>query len=90
MTAGLALAATLVLFATSTAGAGSPIAVKAACSVGPIHCMALLRTDIPIVAQAQAAYGGFGFGPADLRAAYNIKQTAVQPGSGQTVALVDA
>jgi len=50
--------------------------------------MSVLRTDIPIVANAQAAHDGFG--PADLRAAYNIRKTALQNGNGQTVAVVDA
>ena len=80
----------LALFAgrTATAGAASPITVKAMCTVGPIRCMSVLRTDIPIVANAQAAHDGFG--PADLRAAYNIRKTALQNGNGQTVAVVDA
>ena len=86
--AGLGLAVALALAATSTAGAGSPITVRADCTVGPIRCMSVLRTDIPIVTNAQAAHSGYG--PADLRAAYNIKQTALQRGKGQTVAVVDA
>jgi subtilase family serine protease len=47
--------------------------------------MDLLRTDIPIVQQAQAAHSGFG--PADLHAAYNLPTGG---GVGQTVAVVDA
>ena len=88
LAAGIVLVAALALAATSTAGAGSPITVKAVCTVGPIRCQSALRTDIPIVKQAQAAHDGFG--PADLRAAYNIKSLALQRGQGQTVAIVDA
>jgi hypothetical protein len=77
----------LVAGRTASAGASSPITVKAMCTVGPIRCMSVLRTDIPIVTNAQAAHGGYG--PADLHAAYNLKTTA-KAGIGQTVALVDA
>jgi subtilase family serine protease len=77
----------LVAGKTATAGAASPITVKAMCTVGPIRCMSVLRTDIPIVANATAAHGGYG--PADLHAAYNLK-AATKAGTGQTVALVDA
>ena len=64
LAAGIVLATALALVATSAAGAGPPITVKAVCTVGPIRCRAVLRTDIPIVKQAQAAHDGFG--PADL------------------------
>jgi subtilase family serine protease len=47
--------------------------------------MTLLRTDLPIVAAAQAAHDGYG--PADLHAAYRLPTSG---GDHQTVALVDA
>ena len=58
LAAGLVLAAVLALAATSTAGAGSPISVRVDCTTGPIRCMSMLRTDIPIVTNAQAAHAG--------------------------------
>jgi subtilase family serine protease len=58
------------------------------CTTGPIRCESALRTDIPIVAQATAAHSGYG--PADLRAAYNLATASAKRGFGQTVAIVDA
>ena len=51
LTAAFVSLALLAFFAASTAGAGaaSPISVKPVCTVGPIHCMSVLRTDIPVV-----------------------------------------
>ena len=40
------------------------------CTIGPIRCQSPLRTDIPIVAQADG--GALGLGAADLRAAYKL------------------
>ena len=58
------------------------------CTVGPIRCLALLRTDLPLVHQATAAHDGFG--AQDLQAAYNLASAAATRGGKQTVALVDA
>jgi subtilase family serine protease len=78
--------ASFLVAGTASAGAPAP-AVKAVCSVGPIRCLSLIRTDIAAVPQAQAAHAGFG--PADLISAYNLKN-AIGNGGSQTVAIVDA
>jgi subtilase family serine protease len=62
-------------------------AVQAVCAVGPIRCLALLRTDIPAVPDAEAAHDGYG--PAELRSAYKLSSAATA-GTRQTVAIVDA
>jgi subtilase family serine protease len=56
-----------------------------------MSCMALIRTDIR--QRLEAAFGhdapvGYGYGPSDLRSAYNLPSTTA--GRGQTVAVVDA
>jgi len=79
-----ALAAVMV---PGGARAATP-SVKAACTVGPIRCLALVRTDIRAVAAAQAAHDGYG--PAELRSAYKLASAAAKRGAGQTVAIVDA
>jgi len=70
----------LLAATTGTAGAASPITVRAVCTAGPIRCMSVLRTDIPVVANAQAAHDGYG--PADLRAAYNHPGVAITASAG--------
>jgi subtilase family serine protease len=84
----LALAALVAALApgSSRAGTAAP-AFKAVCSVGPIRCMSLIRTDIPAVPLAEAAHDGLG--PTDLLGAYNLK-SAISRGGNQTVAIVDA
>ncbi len=88
----LALAGVIAVAAVAVSQAGASASIpgtfKTVCSTGPIRCMALLRTDIPAVANAQAAHDGFG--PADLRSAYNLASAAKKGGKGQTVAIVDA
>jgi subtilase family serine protease len=58
------------------------------CGVGPVRCLSGLRTDLPVVADAQEAHSGYG--APDLRAAYKLASAAATRGSGQTVAIVDA
>src|SRR5213078_1973287 len=63
-------------------------AFTAVCSTGPIRCMAEIDNYALAVPGAQAAHDGYG--PADLRSAYNIAAAAADRGKGQTVAIVDA
>jgi subtilase family serine protease len=82
-----ALAAVLAIVAAQAAATNVPT-LKPACTVGPIRCQLLLRTDVPVVADATAAHSGLG--APDLRAAYNLASAAATKGGNQTVALVDA
>ncbi|HEY0364323.1 MAG TPA: hypothetical protein VGC83_18740 [Solirubrobacteraceae bacterium] len=70
------------------AGAHAAPSVKPACTVGPVRCLALVRTDIAAAPAAQAAHDGYG--PADLLSAYKLASAAARRGAGQTVAIVDA
>jgi subtilase family serine protease len=59
-----------------------------------MHCMALKRTDVhPMTASALAVTPNAtvsGYGPTQLRSAYNLAAAAAANGAGETVALVDA
>ena len=77
----------LILAASSQASAPAP-AFKAVCSLGPVRCMSMIRTDLPAVPFAQAAHDGYG--PADLLSAYKLASAAKDRGGNQTVAIVDA
>jgi hypothetical protein len=81
-----ALAALAMAIPGGASAAG--ISVKPACTIGPVRCLALVRTDIDAVPLAQAAHDGYG--PADLRSAYKLTSAASNGGAGQTVAIVDA
>jgi subtilase family serine protease len=80
--------------AASSGHATAASDVRRACAVthapGVMSCMALIRTDVR--QRSAAAVGkkvvGFGYGPSDLRSAYNLPSTTA--GSGQIVAVVDA
>jgi subtilase family serine protease len=85
---GLAGIAVLGAVAVPRSGAATAPTLRPFCTVGPIRCMSALRTDLPIVADATASHDGYG--PADLRKAYNLASAAVTNGKGQTVALVDS
>ncbi|MDT4916265.1 MAG: hypothetical protein QOH89_965 [Pseudonocardiales bacterium] len=65
------------------------ISIRAACAtvqrVGFAHCNASLLASLKGVPHAAAAPSGYG--PADLKAAYNLDTTR---GTGQTIAIVDA
>jgi subtilase family serine protease len=80
---GLAVGAGAHAAASSTA-----VAFKAICTTGPIQCLSLLRTDILAKPGEQTPHDGYG--PADLRSAYNLASAASSRGKGQTVAIVDA
>jgi subtilase family serine protease len=84
----LALAGIVAAVGAAQAGAAGTPQFRALCTTGPIRCQTLLRTDIPIVAAAQAAHDGYG--PADLQAAYNLVKAAKKNGKGQTIGIVDA
>ena len=80
--------------AAGHARAGAASNVRRACAVthqpGIMSCMVLIRTD---VRQRNAAFPrgkvvGFGYGPAQLRSAYNLPSTTA--GAGQIIAVVDA
>jgi subtilase family serine protease len=83
-----ACAAALAALTTAGAAHAATVSVKPACTVGPVRCLALIRTDIHAVPAAQAAHDGYG--PADLRSAYRLSSAAAKRGAGQTVAIVDA
>jgi hypothetical protein len=61
---------------------------------GHAACLALVRTNVPELAQAGLSRGkapyGIGYGPVDLRAAYNVTAASVSDGSGATVAVIGA
>ncbi|HEX3805969.1 MAG TPA: hypothetical protein VHV52_04225 [Gaiellaceae bacterium] len=80
-------AAALVGIATQARATSVP-SLRPFCTVGPIHCMSFLRTDLPIVQDATAAHDGYG--AQDLQSAYNLASASASKGGGQTVALVDA
>src|SRR5260370_7020443 len=80
--------------AAGPARAGAASNVRRACAVtrqpGIMSCMVLIRTD---VRQRNAAFPrgkvvGFGYGPAQLRSAYNLPSTTA--GAGRIIAVVDA
>src|SRR5437868_1746496 len=90
------LAALMLLVIPATAGAAAHIKYhKAVC--GPVQgkkarCESQVRTKAPGPAAAPLATTSYqnGYGPPDLRSAYNIVNTAVSNGAGRTVAIVDA
>ncbi|MFE7323737.1 carboxypeptidase regulatory-like domain-containing protein [Streptomyces sp. NPDC057565] len=53
---------------------------------GEMSCLAMVRTDVSAVKGLQLDAAPAGFGPADLRSAYNLPAA----GSTETVAIVDA
>ncbi|MFH8473969.1 carboxypeptidase regulatory-like domain-containing protein [Streptomyces sp. NPDC018000] len=53
---------------------------------GEMSCLAMVRTDVVAAKVLQADAAPVGFGPADLRSAYNLPDA----GSTETVAIVDA
>ena len=84
------LATTLSVVAPVTATASTPN-VRDACpaaSAGQVRCFAKIRTDVHSGRGVRAAADlPAGYGPADLRSAYNLPSTG---GSNSTVAIVDA
>lgn len=71
-------------------GSGSPASFVRSCALpkhGEAACHAIVNTSATNAA-ATAAATPSGFGPSDLRAAYNLPSTTA--GSGFTVAIVDA
>jgi hypothetical protein len=71
-----------------------PSGVRRVCPVptraGQMECLSLIRTNAGHrlgIAQAQAVSG---YGPADLRSAYNLVSASSKGGAGETVAVVDA
>jgi len=87
MLAGL-LATTLSVVVPVTANASTPNARSACPATGQVRCFAQLRTDVHSGRGVRAASAlPDGYGPADLRAAYNLPATG---GANQTVAIVDA
>ncbi len=57
--------------------------------VGSAACDAILRTDLMIGSAAPRATVS-GFGPSDLRSAYNLATASANNGAGVTVGIVDA
>ncbi|MDX6638141.1 MAG: hypothetical protein QOJ01_1652, partial [Solirubrobacterales bacterium] len=56
--------------------------------LGEAHCDSAVVTDAG--GQPQVTSTPAGYGPTDLRGAYNLTSTALTGGSGQTIAIVDA
>jgi hypothetical protein len=93
--------ATLVL---ATAAAAPAATVNAAVSYtaqclpatapGWVTCLALRRTDVRkrlgVLRAAAPGTVPSGYGPGELRSAYNLAAAATSNGTGQTVALIDA
>lgn len=82
--------------AASAADTKSTVTTKHACAKalepdGPV-CYALIRTDVaPVSAKAlKPDATPSGYGPSDLRSAYNLASAASADGSGATVALMEA
>ncbi len=94
----VASVAVLGLFgvAATQAGAAPGADFRHACDTAPkpgmAACMALVRTDVPVRAQAQLGPHtpptNAGYGPASLQGAYLLPSST--QGVGQTVAIVDA
>src|SRR6267154_4028251 len=88
-------AALMLLLIPASASAGQVKYHKAVC--GPVtgkktHCDSQVRTKAPGPTAAPLATTSFqtGYAPTDLRSAYNIVNTALSNGGGETVAIVDA
>jgi N-acetylneuraminic acid mutarotase len=86
-----ALAVQLPLPGTAVAAAGDEPATESLCGTpepGQFSCFAVRRTDVP---KARSRAGGDaapeGYGPADLRSAYDLPADG---GAGATIAIVDA
>jgi hypothetical protein len=80
---------------TATVSAGSHVATTHACDK-PLHpgapvCYALVRTDVPAVRANALSPDATpsGYGPSDLRSAYNIASAAASNGGGATVAVAE-
>ncbi|WTP79743.1 carboxypeptidase regulatory-like domain-containing protein [Streptomyces sp. NBC_00178] len=76
--------------ATATAAGDAEVPFEAACGAakkGEATCFALRRTDVQPSKGLRTATAPGGFGPADLRSAYNLPDDG---GAGQTIAVVDA
>ncbi|MFJ4844670.1 carboxypeptidase regulatory-like domain-containing protein [Streptomyces sp. NPDC088733] len=76
--------------APTAAAAKGDVPFEAACGTpkrGEATCYALRRTDVTAAKGLRTAAAPGGFGPADLRSAYNLPEGG---GAGQTVAIVDA
>jgi hypothetical protein len=61
--------------------------------VGRASCLALERSGIQPVPASLSPNGipsGFGYGPAQLQAAYNLTSASASNGTGRTIAVVDA
>jgi hypothetical protein len=74
-----------VAHATARTGYALPANVTRECPAsanGPLECMALARNDVSGTAPS-------GYGPADLRSAYNLVSAAATAGSGEQVALLE-
>ncbi|MFD3453931.1 carboxypeptidase regulatory-like domain-containing protein [Streptomyces sp. NPDC058691] len=70
--------------------AGDHVPYETACGAakkGEATCYALRRTDVASAKGLRTASAPGGFGPADLRSAYNLPAGG---GAGQTIAIVDA
>ena len=95
--AGLAfLAPTGAHAASAPAASAHQITTERACSA-PLHpggpvCYALIRTDVATVKANALAPDATpsGYGPSDLRSAYNLASASASDGSGQTVAVMEA
>ena len=97
---GLAAAAALVTLVTGmaqsataapTAGAAASVHAQRSCAAtapGTASCKAWVRTDV--VGNQGLAATPSGYGPSDLRSAYNVASLSGSAGAGRTIAIVDA
>jgi len=85
---GLAAVVAAAAVLATQAGAAAVPTLRPFCTAGPVRCMSALRTDLPVVADAQAAHSGYG--AQDLQSAYKLAAASATRGGTQTVALVDA
>ncbi|HXW77374.1 MAG TPA: S8 family serine peptidase, partial [Candidatus Eremiobacteraceae bacterium] len=76
---------------TRTIMPGPGPAVRACPAAGPgiMRCYALVRTDLPRIADIHPA-NAFGYGPSDFQTAYDLTSASASDGAGETVAVVDA
>ncbi|HET9171734.1 MAG TPA: putative Ig domain-containing protein [Actinospica sp.] len=79
--------------AATAANAGSKRACATVAGQGRLACFALERDGVhqkSAAASPDAIPSGYGYGPSQLQAAYNMTSAAASDGAGRTIAIVDA
>lgn len=91
-TAGVALAGMAYASPAPATTTATPHAVRA-CAQAPVGyaaCLAWLRTDLAAQPAARPNATPSGYGPSDLRSAYNLATASANNGAGVTIGIVDA